>query len=226
MVPSYSRVFDPKTGSILANLGDRDFWDLSGTSDDRLVIANRGGTVVLDGDTYDERYHRIEFAEAGALLHTPALIYHGSTEAIKETYLYYDEEPFPLDCFAPILYDPKRFMAAAAGISLRHPTVPKPPRFLSNNLNVRKVAVTGGEATVTVQAESLDGVIGFQFERDGEVLPLNPAGATVSIQGQKTTLNWTLSRPTVDETDLRIRAIGQSGVLSKPALLTLRWEKE
>lgn len=224
MVPSHSRVFDPETGVMLANLGEEGYWDLSGTSDDRLVIANRGGTVVLDGDTYDERYHRIEFAEGGALLYTPAQIYHGSTKAIRDTYLYYDKEPIPLDCFAPILYDPKRFLAAAAGVSLRRPNIPITPRLLSDNQDVRKVAVTGDEATVTVQAESLDGIIGFQLERDGEVMPLNLAGTTVSIHGQRATLNWTLNRPASRESKTRVRVIGRSGALSKPALLSLKWQ--
>lgn len=219
-----THVLDIDTGETLWLLGERDLWGISGTADDRAVIAVvEYGTAVLDGATFIERYRRIELPDGDALLYTPSLIYQGSLSAIRGTSLIDEEESYPLDGFAPILYDPKRFQAAASGVSIRQPLLTDPPRLHSISPDARSVSVEDNTVEVWIRAEGEGGVLSFQLERDGKILPLNPTDVTIQTNSKDAQLIWKLNRSIERETNISIRAIDRSGILSSPARLTIYW---
>jgi len=222
MVTAHSRVVGLDTGEVIADLGQRELWDLSGTSDGELVLAEAGGLVVLDGATFEERYRRYEFSDGASLISLPCGIHCGTPVAVRATRILLAGATYPLDGFAPVLYDPRRVRAAAQGVPIRRPELPTPPRIASVAPAGRTVTVSAADVMVTVVASGPK-VLGFQVERDGEVLPMHPRGSTFEARGETSTLIWPVERRGSDETRLRLRAVGRTGVLSRPALLTLRW---
>lgn len=232
MFPETARIIDVESGQEIHQLGGYEsdhwfgYWYLSGTSDGRYFIASSNGTdtVVFDGQSFNRRFRRLEHADGHALLVAQSLIHRGDSSAVRSSYVTCGKDVFSLDTFAPMLYDPKRFQAAAEGVSLRRVEVPTPPQIISSFPEERHVDVTGNEITVVIQARHAEGVIGFQLEENNIVLPL---GSEDKIEVDKegvSTLTWTIEKPGVKETHLRIRAVGRTGVLSKPRLMTLRWQ--
>lgn len=122
MTTNHSRILDAEIGKTLWNLKNREFSDLSGTTDDRTIIAwADGGTAVLDGATLMERYRRIEYPDGEALLYTPSLVFWGNSSAIRNSHIRHDDKIYPIEQFTPILYGPKRLKAAASGVPIRRP---------------------------------------------------------------------------------------------------------
>lgn len=225
MVTQHSRVLDASNGAVLEDLGDRGFFDLTPTPDERLVLATRLGTVVLDRETFEERYTRTEWKDDGEIVHLPNLIHQGSRAALREARIRVDGFAYPLDSYASHLLDPRRVLASAAGIEVRNPVLPPAPRIDAPPPRHTVVQAGGNERIVTVQASDGAGVLGFQLERDGEVLPAGAPGASLERSAQTATLTWRVNRPESGETHLRIRAVGRSGVLSKAVLTTIRWDQ-
>jgi WD40 repeat protein len=232
MSPDTARIIDADSGKEL-NIFGRDlsgigygFYNISGTTDNRYVIAtcNNVATVVFDGQAFNELYRRLEHVDGSALLVTSHLVHRGNSSAIRKTSMIREEEAFPLDTFAPVLYDPKRFQAAAEGVTVRKPYLPSPPELTTLTPISRVATVDEDQAVVTVSASSQDGIIGFQLEKNGEVLPFGSEGTIERDPHGGAVLTWTIERPAAKETDLRIRAMGRSGMLSKPLLMTLQWK--
>ncbi len=228
-----TRIIDALTGRTFKDLGARYLWAPFPTADERRVIAlhnfkdltnYKNIAVVLDGYSLDELYRRAEFPGGEAILYTPTMIHMGCARAIQKSSICWNEKTYPLDCFAPILYDPKRFIAAAAGVPVSQPILPVPPRLIAITPKGRIVELHEEQTVITVQASCEDGILGFQIEKDGKILPFQSVGKIRIESDEKTTLSWTIDRPVEDKTEIRLRAISQTGVLSRPAFFTLRWQ--
>jgi len=232
MFPANTQVLDGRTGAFLHSVeGDPlypgwGYWELSATSEDRVFIASHDAisTVVYDGNSFAERYRRFEFAGETALAVAPSLVCRGDAAAVEGIHIALGETAYALDSFAPVLFDPKRFQAAAEGIVVRRPHLPAPPEVIGVSPEGRTVAVDEDRVVVQVSASGGGGVLGFQLEREGELLPFGSEGAIERHESGCVTLSWAIDRAGTKETDLRIRAVGASGALSRPALLTIVWK--
>lgn len=224
-------VYDSESGSLLNEPETKmmpmewGFSYLTGSSDDRFFIATCGGvsTAVFDGQDFSERFHRFEHADGCALLVAPNFVHRGDIPAVQYTPVIRKGRSCTLDSFAPVLYDPKRFQAAAAGVSLKHVDLPTVPVITATNPKGRRVEMRGEQAAVQVGAWHAGGIIGFEVERDGELLPWGSAGTIESDGKGGATLTMMFEISDKPEIHLRIRAVSRQGVLSRPKHMTLTW---
>ena len=107
---------------------------------------------------------------------------------------------------------------------ISQPALPVPPRLTAITPEGKIVDIQEEQKVITVQASCEDGILGFQIEKDGKILPFRSVGEINIESDERATLTWTIDRPVEDRTEIRFRAISQTGILSRPALLTLRWQ--
>ena len=213
-----SRLFDGE-GRVLADLTRFCPQGLGLSRDGRSLIGTvNGATCGFDGASAALRWVRVEFPAQGWLRFVPELYCEGTTDALRGTHVVFEDGSAPLECYAEQLFDPRRVEAALAGVPLRRPPLPRPPR-------VELRLLEGETFVLEARAEDPGGIRAFRVEVDGErVEPAEVERATVlEADGLRAALTLTL-QPSERGGDVTItvRAIGGNNVLSPPLREILR----
>ncbi len=222
-----SSVLSLDTGQLIRNLDGRDLARLEPSPGDRWLLASRhGATVVLDGEQFRERYARADFPDGGELRLVPSLYCQGTPDALATAQIIVSGTSQPLDSYAAILLDPRRVQAGTAGVHLRAPELPTAPEIVSVTPEARHVLVEGASATLHAVAEDPRGLVGFQIEIDRKALAPFLGGSAVRFEqdGRLARFEWSLERPPSGKAYVRLRAIGRTGVLSRPVRVTFTWK--
>jgi hypothetical protein len=219
-------IYELESGITVANLSSRALHGPIPSRDEHRLLARReSATVVLDGRDASELYSRLEYEGGGALVYAPSLFYDGTPAAIRRTYLVRDRTVLPLDGYAAVLCDPRRIRAAAAGVEIAGVALPDPPRFLRTVPSTRVIDVDAGELSLEAVAEDPRGLSGFEILLDGVPLSSELALASTVLEPEdnRARLSLGISRPVVERSEIRVRAIARSGMLSVPWRTTVVW---
>jgi WD40 repeat protein len=222
---AFDGIYDLATGASLGSLPEKELQTPLASPDESRILAERyGATVVLDGNAR-ELYSRAEYEEGAALVSTPSLFYDGAPAAVRQAYLLRDQTVLSLDTYAPQLCDPRRIRAAAAGVPLVSPALPDPPGLCPAEPTERRLEVEGNSVVLAADAEDPRGVLGFELALDGQVLPGDVARASFEVEDDATRarLQWRIVRRVKNSSEVRIRAIARSGILSKPWRVSIVW---
>jgi len=131
----------------------------------------------------------------------------------------------PLDAYASILLDPKRVLAAAAGIHSRVPALPELPALELVEPKLRFEPLGERAPRIVATAECADGLLGFEVERDRDLLPREVVEAVTELAADGTSGRIALELPVTETTDVlrvRVRAVSRTGVLGRPRVVTFR----
>lgn len=133
------------------------------------------------------------------------------------------EEWLPLDGYAPLLYDPKRVAAAAAGVSVRNPVLPLPRPAPTLSPSGPEIDGDVEVSVVIIEAIADDSVLGWHIEQHWP-LRVDEAGATIELRDGSSILTWPVKHRAGVREALTVRTLGPAGVLSRPARLTIVWK--
>jgi WD40 repeat protein len=215
------RVTSATDGQALADLQSHGIEDLQATPGDRWLIGFQGHSMeVMDGKTFRTLYTRVEFDNAGFLIQSPSLHCDGTPAAMGRVQILRDGTSCALDSYAALLYDPKKVRASVAGIDVVPALLPSPPRILIEKPSGRIARVEGESTTIEARAEDPSGILGFEVERDGQRIQV--PSSVESTDSTKGRLSLVVPNPEHGRRlEVRIRAVANSGALSKSAHLTL-----
>jgi hypothetical protein len=190
-----------------------------------ITACWRESTCVMNGSTLEPLYFRLEVSNDGEMLHLPNLYWRGSSRAAHDVLLRVGSLTHRLEDYACELLAPELFAAGVAGVPLAPPDLRPAPSIVSHEPEGRRVDVQGEAATFRAVAEDSHGLVGFQVELDGRTRPWEFVGKTVRLgeTGQRAELEMRLPRAAVDQSEVCVRAVGRTGVLSLPCLQTVRW---
>ena len=176
--------------------------------------------TVFEAESMAERYARVELPRGQAMLSAPELHFcTGPVEGLRSLLVVLDNEAYPFDCFAGLLLDPIKVRAMAAGIEVNPPRWESPPELEWVTPVERRMVVEGDEIQLEAGAQNRDQCAGFEVEQDGEPM----SSERVIVDGWRVRLVLHRSE-TKHETRLSIRALGKSGLVSRPLRTTLRFE--
>ncbi|TDJ73412.1 MAG: hypothetical protein E2O39_05475 [Planctomycetota bacterium] len=225
-------IWDVRTGVCQATLVDAIADDFVAAGDfQRLIATGAGALQILDGTTLDLNYAWVPYGSAegsaGYLAHAPSNHFRGTADAARQFRMQVDGAAYPLDTFAAVLLDPKRVRAAARGIPVFPARLPEPPTL---ELVAPLTRVVEGHGAVTIEALAADSLalagLAFEVERDGHALDASLRRAATTVTETSRSARLTLTIPWLgdpSETTIRICAVARSGVLSLPAVVTIRW---
>jgi len=216
-----ARVVDAKDGRVLGDLADRDVGDLRPTRSDRWWLGLGQNSVrVFDGRSLRTLYTRVELEHDGFLLSSPSLHCDGTDSALRQVRIVTDAGTATLEEYAAILLDPKRVRASANGIDVARAVLPPAPKLSIDRPLGRTIRVTDNQASIEFSARCVGGVAGFEVETDGKRIPC--AIRVDPTDTSRTQASCLLDGPAPGRTaHVSVRAIGNDGVLSRPALVTL-----
>lgn len=121
---SESRILDLADGTLVMGF-EKDVQEVVASPREGHVYTVHDGAIdVLDGETLERRYTRVEFPDEGELVFLPSLYCRGTPEALRNTWLIREGRATSMDSLASVLYDPKRVAAGAAGIKVRPAALP------------------------------------------------------------------------------------------------------
>jgi hypothetical protein len=159
------------------------------------------------------------------MLHLPNLYWRGSSRAAHDVLIRVGSLTHRLEDYASELLAPGLFGAGVAGVPLAPPDLRPAPSIVSRDPEDRTVIVEGETALLRAVAEDTRGLVGFQVELDGRTLPWESAEKTVRLDetGQRADLELRVRRAASGEIQVCVRAVGRTGILSRPWLQTVRW---
>ena len=210
-------VFDGE-GHPLVNLGSLCPVGLELSRDGRLLVGSvNGATCCFDADSASLRWARVEFPDAGWLRFGQQLHCDGTPDALRRTHVVFEDGSAPMDCYAERLLDPRRLEAALAGVEVRRPVLPRPPR-------VELRAVEGEGVALEAVAEHEGGIRFFQVELDGVRVARGEVerATTIGPDGKRARLELRVPAPEGSEVAVLVRALGRDNVLSRPERLWFR----
>lgn len=210
-----TRIVDAADGSTI-----KDFGPCGGVlrpSPDGRFFLRRSS--VLDAQSGWELYDLTSGADAGQLRFGVSGYCDGSPDTLARIQALQGSASYPLDSFASLVFDPKRCAAHRAGVALAEPVLKVPPRLTV--APAERVVVSATDVTLSITAEDPGGLLGLEIERLGQGAPVLHEVVDESEDRSRARWSFTLDadeRPTT----LRIRALGRSGLLSRPHLVTVR----
>jgi WD40 repeat protein len=223
--PRVARVVDAATGETLADLGKLGTKVLRSRDDRQVVVAGDKALHVLDGTSLLLRYTRAEFEKLGSALHVPAGFVDADAGALRPSRVReLDGAPFPLECYAARLLDPKKVRAALAGVAIE-PAELSPLPQLELSPAERHVRTLADSMSIEALAKHDGPLLGFELVRDGIALPKDVvrAATMVSDDGRSAQLDWKLAGPGA-ETTLRVCAVARDGLRSGWLSVTVRFD--
>jgi WD40 repeat protein len=219
---SLSSAFDV-SGRQLADLTRLGAVGLDATPDGRFLVASmNGGTCALDAASFEIRWQRAEFDDGGWLVHVPTLHAEGTEDALRKTHVVFEKASAPMDCYAELLFDPRRVAASLEGIAVKRPGLPEPPSVELVKWG-RVQPLEGEQIEIAAVATDPLGLRGFEVSREGELLPAEQVRSATILgsDGTRAELRLSLPRPVdLAEVSFEVRALGRSNVLSRPARVT------
>lgn len=213
------RIFDPKTGNLLVELKDRGLLQLDFSADgERMVAATGDSLQILRAADGALLFERVEIEGGGALLRSASMHVDGTASALRRVQALVAGSSCPLESLAPVLLDPKRVRAAAAGITVAPAIVPALPR-------VQDARADPADRHTRAHAECTESLLGFEVEIDGSLLDevRVQAATRLAPDGKSAELDLEPG-PGMAGTDsvVRISAVARSGIASRPAFVTQR----
>ena len=227
-------VVDAESGEVLRDSYDEELFDAGFHVDTVLELSAGAGAVMTSpegalvfGDVLAApRYLLTQLPSGGHLAQLPGGYVTGTLDAVRSAWMACGTVPVSAEAWAPLLLDPKRVRAAAAGVEVRPVELPAPPNLLAPERRERVVAVDeGGVFVLEAIAEHPDGLLRFEVERDGARVPRAELERTTTFEGAGTraTLRYDVTSEGAAETTLFVRALARSGVGSRTALVTVRF---
>jgi len=217
---------DLAEGSSLVDLtGDYVHHVLRSESGERLAVVRTGGVAVHDGRSGELLYRWAACRDGASIAQTAAGHYQAEGGVDEEVHALLGDASTPLDAYAAVLLDPKRVRAAAAGIHSRVPRLPGLPEVELESPERRFATLEGRTARVVATAGCADGLLGFEVERDGALLPYTTVARATELSGEGTLARLDLRLPAHEEAQavyVRVRAVSRTGVLSRPRVVTFR----
>ena len=224
-----TRIVDVADGSTVADLEPLDVDELDLTLDERrLVAVHDGALVVLDARTLERRLTCVPFERGHHLAFSPAGYFDGTPGGVAWTRVRVGGESRALAAYASVLYDPKKLAASARGLATTPPRLPAAPRIELRGDRGRFAPLEGDRVVLEARAGDPGGVLGFEVLQDGAPLPESAAhrlreAVRHEEEGAVALLHLELPvPPDRRQVDYRVRAVGRSGVLSRPVLLGFR----
>ena len=217
-VQSGEPIGDPHTFSGVADLGS--------TADDRLLLELLGSSVrIRDGRTLRRLYTFVPCEDGAHLTIAPSMHYEGDPSAARRAHMVMGESSLPLDSYASLLCDPEAVIASIAGEELERPHLPPPPLLELIAPPGRIQEIAGATWSIEAVGTGPGGMLGFEIEQDGHLLPAGLVRSAVSLTDDGLRARLGLAIPEERRragTTFRICAVSSAGILSRPALVTFR----
>src|SRR5262249_31840704 len=152
-------------------LKDRGYGSLAFVGDGTKLVASLGESFqLLETATGHMLYERVELEGGEALLRTGAAFVEGGPRALRRVHVLCEGRTYPLESFAALLLDPKRVRAAATGIEVAPARVHIPPEIARVEPASGSGEIADGKIALVPTAEDELGLMGFEVERDGELV--------------------------------------------------------
>ncbi|MBI5433050.1 MAG: WD40 repeat domain-containing protein [Planctomycetes bacterium] len=216
----YGHVLTANEGAVATDLFTWGLASLDPLSKHGGAIAlDKHGLAVLQGEQFESVSR---FYPAGLhdwLVVTDADYCTGNGAALEVTQVTVPGHTLPLSCYAAICFDPKRVRAALSGVPVRPNRFPAPPVLALVGDATRRVAADAERVEFEVDVQDARGFLGCEAELDGsnldaELSPLfTELGATPIVRRLRMSLALPPAR---GEFELRLSAVGVSGVSSRP----------
>jgi hypothetical protein len=214
-----TRVVDAQDGSTIRDL-ERFAGILMPTGSERFVLMKtRDSIEVLDGTSLDALYRIVETRNGGHAVITPSGHVDGNAEGLRQIQALLDMTSYPLDSFASAVFDPKRCRAQMEGVEIQPARIQRPPD-ISLEPSARVVRTAQTAVRVMALAEDPGGLLGVEIEPIGHGDPqLLTDLEWLNEERTRARASYLLNAE--EEQTVRFRALSRSGLLSRPALITV-----
>lgn len=220
MGSSFARVYDASSGRELAvptELAVERF-ELSPT-DDRAIGFGRHAFTVLDARTLESLYQRVDGRGGPAITIARTLHAQGDAAMWRRALVRVGSHLHPIDDYASLLDDRRRFRAACTEPNAAPARLPAPPNLYMKSPESSANERTGPTFDVELWASDARGLVAIEVE-DVE------SGATATYRApddHPTSWHWRQSLPLPRDSRVvfRFRAIARSGIASDPVHLTV-----
>lgn len=227
MVAGDQPVLDARTGRPLLNLGRASLSYVDGTRDDRWVVGTIEHGVRVFGESLDARYTYVPFEHGGFLVQAASQHCTGSLDALRWAVVVRGDETYPFASCASELLDPKRVLAAAAGVSVRAAELGDAPIVRVVGEPIRSIAADATSIELELETVAPRGIAACEVDLDGvqldelatralarDAASANPSGAGAAPQRVTLRLPRT---PGVKTHELRVVVFDRAGLGSRVA---------